>query len=141
MTHGYKASGLVVLLMTDPKMDLLNAFRNLLEKCPFGVSRSIFVYEEFPKEAMKKYNAADNNRNVRNPAALLKRAMNESWPKNQLEFVALLSEMDMSGNFKFTFDNDDLKVCIYAGEKVEKHYNCDFPVEIKFESHSSCICC
>jgi hypothetical protein len=123
-----------------PKTTLLNEFRNLLKECDFG-KRTPFVYEDFPRQAMLNFNGIAKRGDTRNAAALLKVAMDEKWGNRQLEHVPLLSSMDMTGAFKFVFENDDLRVYFYGGVDVTPVPNCDFPVQIKFEPHSSCICC
>ncbi len=127
-------------MTSGPKTTLLNEFRNLLRGCDFG-KRTPFVYKDFPRQAMLNFNGIDQRGDTRNAAALLKVAINDVWGNHQLEHVPLLSSMDMTGAFKFVFENDDLSVYFHGGAGVTSVTDCDFPVEIKFKPHSSCICC
>ena len=121
------------------KATLKKEFGDLLVGYSFG-AKYPFVCKTFSKEAILVFNGIDTSGDTTNLAIVLKTAINKQWPGQKLDFVKSLSSMQASGAFKLVFENDDFMFYVNAGAN-DKITDCDFPVEIKFEPRSSCICC
>jgi hypothetical protein len=120
---------------------LLKQFKSMLGACPFG-KQSPFLYSQFNQDDMTNLITGQTHKegDTRNTLKLFQEAMRVMWNKTPRP-IPNSCFIYKSGAFELVFEDDEYRINVNAGVKATPIPGCDFPVEIKFIPHSSCICC